>query len=265
MERTVVGIPARMGSTRFPGKPLCNLLGASMLEHCVRRAEIATGVDTVFVAAADREICDAVEDFGGLAILTESSIARPSLRVAHAAMALDLEDDDIVVVAQGDEPLMRPEMYEAAIEALRRDPSVSVVNLCTPITEEEWRDPNEIKVVTDNNMNALFMSRAMIPSINHEERRCTWFKQVCLMPFRWGFLRDFCFKLSATPLEEQESIEMLRALQHGFKVRMVVTQAKTKSVDSESDRQVVEELMRADDLLLKYLPDWATRWASRSS
>ena len=250
--RIVVGIPVRMGSTRFPGKPLCDILGKTMIEHCYKRCALSKYTTDLFVAACDSEIHDVVENFGGNVIMTNPDIQRPGLRVASAAESLDLDDDDIVVVVQGDEPLVHPDMIDLAIQPLLDEKDVFVSNLTAELTEDEWRDPGEIKVVCDLNMNAMYMSRAPMPSIDHEEERTKWYKQVCIMPFRWHFMKEFNHVLKATPLELQESIEMNRAIQHGYKVRMVNSPYISKSVDTEIDRNIVEKIMKNDSIYKKY-------------
>jgi len=250
--RIVVGIPVRLGSTRFPGKPLCDILGKPMVEHVYRRCALSRYATDLFVAACDDPIRDRVEAFGGRVIMTDRNIQRPGLRVAAAAETLNLEDDDIVVVVQGDEPLVHPDMIDLAVQPLVDEPDVFVSNLCAELTEGEWTDPGEIKVVCDLQMNAMYMSRAPIPSTAHEERRARWWKQVCIMPFRWHFMRTFNHELDPTPLELQESIEMIRALQHGYKVRMVPSSYVSKSVDTDEDRRRAEELMRRDTIYPKY-------------
>lgn len=250
--KIVVGIPVRMGSTRFHGKPLCNILGKPMVEHVYKRCELSEYATDLFVAACDQEIKERVEAFGGTVIMTDPDIMRPGLRVAEAAETLDLEDEDIVVVVQGDEPLVHPDMIDLAIEPLLQEPDVFVSNLCKELTEDEWTDPGEIKVVCDLKMNAMYMSRAPIPSVVHEEKRATWWKQVCIMPFRWHFMKHFNHELEPTPLELQESIEMIRAIQHGYKVRMVPSPYVSKSVDTEEDRKMVVELMKEDEIFKEY-------------
>ena len=250
--RIVVGIPVRMGSTRFPGKPLCDILGKTMIEHCYKRCALSKYTTDLFVAACDSEIHDVVENFGGNVIMTNPDIERPGLRVASAAESLDLDDDDIVVVVQGDEPLVHPDMIDLAIQPLLDEKDVFVSNLTAELTEDEWKDPGEIKVVCDLNMNAMYMSRAPMPSIDHEEERTKWYKQVCIMPFRWHFMKKFNHVLKATPLELQESIEMNRAIQYGYKVRMVYSPYISKSVDTEIDRKIVEKIMKNDSIYKKY-------------
>ena len=241
-----------MGSTRFPGKPLCDILGKTMIEHCYRRCSLSKYKTDLFVAACDKEIQDVVEDFGGNVIMTNPNIQRPGLRVAEAAETLNLDDDDIVVVVQGDEPLVHPDMIDLAIQPLLNEKDVYVSNLTAELNEDEWKDPGEIKVVCDLKMNAIYMSRSPIPSIDHEEQRATWYKQVCIMPFRWHFMKKFNHVLEPTPLELQESIEMNRAIQHGYKVRMVPSPYTSKSVDTDSDSKIVEELMKNDPVYPLY-------------
>jgi 3-deoxy-manno-octulosonate cytidylyltransferase (CMP-KDO synthetase) len=250
--KIVIGIPVRMGSTRFPGKPLCDILGKTMIEHCYKRCSLSKYATSLFVAACDKEIQQTVEGFGGTVIMTDSNIQRPGLRVASAAETLNLDDDDIVVVVQGDEPLVHPDMIDLAIQPLLDEKDVYVSNLTAELSEEEWKDSGEIKVVCDLKMNAMYMSRAPMPSIDHEERRTIWYKQVCIMPFRWHFMKKFNHELEPTPLELQESIEMNRAIQHGYKVRMVPSPYISKSVDTNDDRIKVEQLMQNDSVYKQY-------------
>lgn len=250
----VVGIPARLGSTRFPGKPLCDILGTSMIEHCFKRASLSKLATQTFVAACDDEIRLAVESFDGDVLMTDKNITRPGLRVAVAAEQLSLSDDDIVVVVQGDEPLVHPEMIDLAVKPLLEEQDVFVSNLCAEASLKDLHDPAEIKVVCDLNMNALYMSRSAVPSLIHEEQRTKWWRQVCIMPFRWGFMKKLNHELAATPLELQESIEMNRAIQHGHKVRMVPSSFISKSVDTEEDRLQVERLMANDPIYPLYGP-----------
>jgi len=250
--KIVVGIPVRMGSTRFPGKPLCDILGKTMIEHCYKRCALSRYATDLFVAACDDEIKKNVDGFGGQVIMTDPDISRPGLRVAAAAEKLELDYDDIVVVVQGDEPLVHPDMIDLAIQPLLDNKDIYVSNLCAELSEKEWHDPGEIKVVCDLEMNAMYMSRSPIPSTDHEEQRATWWKQVCIMPFRWHFMKKFNHELETTPLEMQESIEMIRALQHGYKVRMVPSHYISKSVDTNADRKEVEKIMKTDKIYMRY-------------
>lgn len=248
--KIVVGIPVRMSSSRFPGKPLCKILGKSMVEHVYKRCQLSDKVTDVFAATCDEEIREVVEGFGGKAYMTPREISRPGLRVAEACKQMDLDDEDIVVIVQGDEPMVHPKMIDLAIEPLFKEKDIFCVNLAGKISEKEWEDPNDVKVVTDLKMNAIFMSRSPIPS-NTQNHIGPRFKQVCIMPFTKKNLLRFQ-AMSPTPLEIAESIEMLRAIEHGLKVRMVKTDFISKSVDSENDRREAEVLMRKDEIYKKY-------------
>lgn len=249
-KNVVVIIPARMGSSRFPGKPLAKILGRPMIEHVYKRAALSSFVDRVYVATPDTEIMTAVEAFGGQAIMTSIHHQRASDRVAEA-----IEDipADIVVNLQGDEPMMHPDMLEMAVRPLLDDPSIVVSNLAAPITsEEEWRDRNCIKMVRDPQGYALYLSREPIPS----DRIQGWgnvpvIKQVNVVPFQ----RDFLFKytnLTPTPLEIAESIDMLRVLEHGYKLKLIDCDIDTRAVDTPEDLALVERLLTHDPLVERY-------------
>ena len=248
--KVVVGIPARMGSSRFYGKPLAKILGMPMIEHVYRRCKLAKHIDDLFIATCDEEIKTAVEKFGGKVFMTAKDIARPGLRVAEACKQQVLNDDDIVVVAQGDEPLIHPGMIDLAVGPLLSDPSIEVGTLVAQANEKEWIDTNEVKVVADLKHDILFMSRSPIPS-DTRQRIGPRLKQVAIMPFRKKFLLDFQ-NMSMTPHEIAESIELLRAVEHGIKVRAIESNFKSISVDTENDRKEAEEIMKNDEFYPLY-------------
>jgi len=248
--KIVAVIPARMGSTRFPGKPLAPLLGRSMLEHVYRRTALAPSLSDVYVATCDADIREAVEAFGGRAIMTSDRHERASDRVAEAAAGIEAE---IIVMVQGDEPMVHPEMIEAAVAPIRRNANISCVNLKLRIHDEaDFKDRNTIKVVTNSQGDALYMSRQPIPdALGQTFGRIDAFKQVCIMPFRRDALLGFA-DLAPTTLEIAESIDMLRFLEHGYPVHMVETKLPTQAVDTPVDLARVEKLMRDDPLLSAY-------------
>ncbi len=250
MTRIVAVIPARMGSGRFPGKPLARILGLPMLEHVYRRASMCGRLSAVYVATCDGEIAAAAEGFGAAVLMTSAAHERASDRVAEAAEGLDA---DIVVMIQGDEPLITPAMIEASVEPMLREPSVACVNLARRVrTREEHLDRNTIKVVMNLGGDALYFSRAPVPEADFAAAEPPpVFKQVCVIPFRRDFLREFA-RLPPTPLERAESIDMLRVLEHGGRVRMVETDADTHAVDTPADLARVEALMRRDPLAAAY-------------
>lgn len=250
--KIVAVIPARMGSTRFPGKPLAPILGLSMIEHVYKRTAMCEQLHQVYVATCDEEICQAVEQFGGLAVMTSDQHERASDRVAEAALDLDAE---IIVMVQGDEPMTNPRMIEQAIAPMLSAPDVQCVNLVKQIeSEQEFVDPNTIKVVMDCHHNALYFSREPVPSRKHADyENVVLYKQVCIIPFRRDFLLAYS-QLEPTPLEQIESIDMLRILEHGYKVRLAETGFYTHAVDTPADLEHVEQLMRDDPLTRKYTP-----------
>jgi 3-deoxy-manno-octulosonate cytidylyltransferase (CMP-KDO synthetase) len=249
MRRTIAIIPARMGSSRFPGKPLALILGRPMIEHVFRRVSRCEILDAVYIATCDDEIRSAVENFGGKVIMTSASHVRASDRVAEAADRIEAAGEpasDIVVMIQGDEPMITLEMIQTAVAPMLRDPEIPCVNLVHRIvSHEEYVDPNTIKVVMNLTGDALYFSRAPIPAIDFAgQNDLPVFKQVCVIPFRREFLHHFA-QLAATPLENVESIDMLRALEHNYKVRLVETDVDTHAVDTLEDLLLVESLIQS--------------------
>lgn len=251
MARIVAIIPARMGSSRFPGKPLAPLLGRPMIEHVVRRAVMCDSLDAVYVATCDKEIRDIVERLGVSVLMTSAAHERASDRIAEAAARVP--QADIVVMIQGDEPMITPEMIVAAIAPMLADSFVTCVNLARRIVSpKEHVDPNTIKVVANVDGDAIYFSRAPVTTIDFTQvERLPVFKQVCVIPFRNDFLRKFA-SLPPTPLEQAESIDMLRVIEHGGRVRLVETEVDTHAVDTPADLRLVETLMRDDPLILRY-------------
>jgi len=249
--KIVAVLPARMGSSRFPGKPLAPILGCPMIEHCYRRVSMADNLESVIVATCDREIYDAVTAFGGVAVMTSASHERASDRVAEVAEKLDA---DVVVMVQGDEPMVTPEMINAAVQPFFADPHIQCVNLTKKIeSEEELLDPNTIKVVMDRDSNALYFSREAIPTRRIQAfQQIPAYKQVCIIPFRREMLLQYT-NLAPTPLEIAESVDMMRLLEHGFQVRMIETDVNSYAVDTPSDLKRVESIMQNDLLTKQYL------------
>lgn len=244
MDGIVAVIPARMGSSRFPGKPLARLLGRPMIEHVVLRAARCASLDAVYVATCDEEIRNVVEGFGGNVIITSAAHERASDRVAEAAEHFAGE---IIVMIQGDEPMITPGMIDAAVAPMLQDATVQGVNLARRIVDQnEYVDPNTIKVVTNVHGDALYFSRSPIPAIDFSSPGPpAVFKQVCVIPFRRSFLRGFA-RMEPTPLERAESIDMLRIIEHGGQVRIVETEVDTHAVDTPEDLRLVETLMKDD-------------------
>jgi 3-deoxy-manno-octulosonate cytidylyltransferase (CMP-KDO synthetase) len=252
----IVGIiPARMASSRFPGKPLARIHDIPMIGHVFSRCRMSSRLEDVYVATCDREIADYIEAIGGKAVMTADTHERASDRTAECLLKIEAvlgRRVDIVVMIQGDEPMVVPEMIDLAVLPLLQDESLSIVNLMAPLqTREEHEDPGEVKVVTDRAGFALYFSREPIPSRRKGAREIPMLKQVCIIPFRRDFLITFN-KLAPTPLEQVESVDMLRVLEHGYRVKMVASPLRTYSVDTEEDRRKVEGAMNGDPLMALY-------------
>jgi 3-deoxy-manno-octulosonate cytidylyltransferase (CMP-KDO synthetase) len=239
--RVIAVIPARMGSTRFPGKPLAQLHGRPMIEHVYRRTAACGLLDDTLIATCDEEIARASAAFGAKVVMTSPRHVRATDRVAEAASG---DPAGIVVMVQGDEPMIGAPMIAAAVTPLLADGAISCVNLAAPIhSENEFRNPNTIKTVMSRTGDALYFSREPIPTTRtHSPVAGGWLKQVCVISFRSTALRTFT-ELPEGPLEIAESIDMLRFLENGISVRLVRTEARTHAVDTPEDLALVASLM----------------------
>lgn len=246
MENILALIPARMASSRFPGKPLAKILGEPMIGHVYRRVIRNKILSMTAVATCDTEIANYIESIGGSAIMTSDQHERASDRCAEALEILEKNEGkrfDIVVMVQGDEPMTHPEMITEAVQPLLADPNIIVANLMAQINGlEEFADPNCIKVVCDLKGDAIYFSREAIPTLSRTSG-VPMFKQVAIIPFRRDFLLEY-IQIEITPLEIAESIDMLRVLEHGCKVRMIPTKYQTYAVDTMDDLIKVENIMK---------------------
>jgi 3-deoxy-manno-octulosonate cytidylyltransferase (CMP-KDO synthetase) len=237
-QHIVAVIPARYESSRLPGKVLADIAGRPMVEHVYRRAAEARGVDAVVVATDDERIAGAVESFGGVVRLTQPGHRTGTDRVAETARELRCE---IVVNVQADLPLIDPEMVADVIGPFS-DADVQMTTLRQAISDPSDEDnPNVVKVVVDRSGNALYFSRSKIPYCR-EEGVC--FKHIGLYAFRRDFLLAFA-ALSQTPLERAESLEQLRALEHGYRIRAVETRFESIEVDTPEDLERVRRRVSA--------------------
>lgn len=244
-------LPARMASSRFPGKPIENILGLPMIEHVRQRCALSSTLDQVVVATCDQEIMDVVREHGGLAVMTADTYERCTDRIAEAALSLET---DIVINVQGDEPLVRPEMLESLIPPFEEDADLLCVNLVSEITNDaEFNDPSVVKAVCDLHNNILYFSREAIPSAQKaQDSNYKKYRQLGVIAFRKDFLLKFA-QLPPTPLEAIESVDMLRALEHGYKIRMVTTPFLGIGVDTPQDLENAAILLKKDELLPYYL------------
>lgn len=227
-----------------------------MLGHVYFRSKMSTLMDEVYIATCDKEVIDYASSIGAKAVMTKDTHERATDRTAEAMEKIEAAEGarmDIVVMIQGDEPMVTPEMIDAAVRPLIEDNQVLVSNLMASLKNaEEHDDKNEPKVVVDRFNNALYFSREAIPSRWKIGEKVPMNKQVCIIPFQ----RDFLLKFNAlepTPLEIAESIDMMRVLEHGYSVRMVpCPTADTYSVDTPEDLAYVEEAMKNDPLMARY-------------
>lgn len=245
MTNIIALIPARMGSSRFPGKPMAQILGKPMIGHVYERVSQSPKLTLTAVATCDKEIFDYIESIGGTAVMTSDTHERASDRCAEALAKLEALNNtkyDIVVMVQGDEPMTHPDMIDEAVQPMLTDESIQVTNLLGKIESlEEFEDRNCIKVVCNLNSDALYFSREPIPTPTKTDK-IPMYKQVCIIPFRRDFLLEY-IQLTPTPLEVAESVDMMRILEHGKKVRMVPTAFDTKAVDTLEDLKRVEKIL----------------------
>jgi len=239
-------IPARWASSRLPGKPLADIGGLTMVERVYRRAAAARGVSGVLVATDDERVAGAVTGFGGAAVMTRADHASGTDRIAEVARGLAC---DFVVNVQGDEPALDPAAIEAAVAPLAADPSVVMGTLGAPLdAASELLNPNAVKVLVDQQGFALYFSRAAVPYRREAgEALASVLRHVGLYVYRRDFLLTLA-SLPRTPLERQESLEQLRALEHGYRIKVVETAYTSVSVDTPEDLERVRRLA-ADGLL----------------
>lgn len=237
--KVVCFIPARMGASRFPGKVLAPIAGRPMLEHCYRGAAESDLLDEVVIATCDAEIEEWARGAGIAWAMTSPAHERATDRVAEAAAQ---SDADVVVLVQGDEPLVTGDMVDAALEPVLSG-EAACTNLIKRIHDEsDFRSPNTVKVLFDLQLSALAFSRSLVPNPRLGFAEIAAYKQVAV----FGFTRDRLLEFSTlphTPLEIAESVDMLRYLEHGRAIRFVETDRITHGVDIPEDVEVVERIL----------------------
>lgn len=220
-----------------------------MIEHVRRRVKLCSLIDDVIVATCDREIIETTEAYGGRAVMTASTHERCTDRVAEAVTR---EVADIIVNVQGDEPLLDPNMLDALIKPLLENPELLCANLIARISSEEAESPNLVKVTFDQEMYALYFSREPIPSMKKSGKLpVCHYNQLGIIAFRREFLKTYS-SLAPTPLEAIESVDMLRLLEHGYRIKFVLVENEGTSVDTPQDLQKAIELMHSDPWLRRY-------------
>ena len=242
--KTIAIVPARMASSRYPGKPLAMIAGLPMIEHVRRRALLAKGIDEVVVATCDQEIVAVVEKAGGRAIMTANSHERSTERVAEAMRSLS---GDVVVVAQGDEPLLLPSDLELVAAPFGQHPEVQSVSLLSPVEgPPDFANPNIVKAMCDRQGYIMLYSRAPIPYFQ-KQGPCPVYRETGIRAFRADFLQIYV-NLPETPFEKVEAVDMMRLREHGYQVLGVTTKGVTLGVDHPGEVARIEQELRQDPL-----------------
>jgi len=252
--KNIVVIPARMGSSRFPGKPLKNILGIPMIEHCYKRACLSENVDEVFVATCDVEIKEYIESIGGNVVMTSIKHKRAATRTEEAVSIIKRSlniKPDVIVMLQGDEPLIRPNSITELINNFNSK-EIDILNLISPIkSKENFFDKNNVKVVFDVNNIALYFSREPIPSTWIYKKIDKKFMQVGVMAFTDSSLRSFN-QLEESSLEIHESVDMNRIIENGGKILLSSINYEMLGVDCQSDLEKAQEIMKSDPIFELY-------------
>ena len=237
---TLVVIPARYGSVRLPGKPLAMLAGKPMIQHVYEGASRARCAEETVVATDDQRIVDAVAKFGGRAVLTSPTANSGTERVAEVARGSTAQ---VIINVQGDEPLIQPQMIDQLAEFLTAHAAVPMASLMTPFKPSDDRNsPNVVKVVTDRDGFALYFSRAPIPYERAAQPNATFWKHIGLYGYQRHFLLQFP-SLEPTTLERLEQLEQLRALAHGYRIKLLETAHDSIGVDTPDDLARVETIL----------------------
>ena len=254
-KRVVIVIPARMASTRLTGKPMLDILGKPMIEHVYHRAKLSALASDVVVTTCDDVVYNHIQSIGGNAVMTKDIYDRSTDRIKECVEILEKKGNEIGIVVNvgGDEPMIVPEMIDAAIQPLLEDAELVTSNMVASIgNEEEIKDPNVVKCVFDVHNYAMYFSRESIPSSIKAANEVVRYKQLSIIPFTRDFLFTYSM-LPQTPCERAESVDMMRVLEHGYRIKIVVTEHQTFSVDTERDYVLVKELMKDDPLFPMYM------------
>ena len=244
--QTIGVIPARYESTRFPGKPLADILGKSMIQRVYEQASAASLLDEVIVATDDERIFSAVSMFGGKVVMTSKEAANGTERIAEVAQNLDAS---LIVNIQGDEPVINPEAINQLINVMKDETVAPVGTLVKSVKNYEiLTNPNIPKVVVDNNFYAIYFSRSAIPFYRDNDDQKKWihnfnyYQHIGLYIYKRDFLVEFV-KWSPSKLEKAEQLEQLRILENGFKIKVAETESNSISVDIPEDIKKVKQYL----------------------
>tara|TARA_B110000444_G_scaffold260770_1_gene309153 strand:- start:2159 stop:2902 length:744 start_codon:yes stop_codon:yes gene_type:complete len=245
--KTIAIIPVRMGSSRFPGKPLKKINGIPMVELIYNLISKNKSLSKVVVATCDKVIFDHIKSINGEVVMTSIKHQRASDRTAEALVKCEnryKKKFDVVVMVQGDEPMVDKFMIQKSIEPFKKNKKINVVNLISKIKNKKiMMDPNSIKVVKNLKNEALYFSRSPIP-YNNKSKNFYGYKQVCIIPFKRDFLLKY-IDLKPTELEKIESVDMMRILENGYAVNLVEISKETFPVDTLNDLKKVIKIINA--------------------
>uniref|UniRef100_A0A2P2KBY8 3-deoxy-manno-octulosonate cytidylyltransferase n=1 Tax=Rhizophora mucronata TaxID=61149 RepID=A0A2P2KBY8_RHIMU len=245
----VVGIiPARYASSRFPGKPLVDILGKPMIQRTWERAKLAATLDRIVVATDDEKIAECCQGFGADVIMTSESCKNGTERCNESLQKLE-KKYDVVVNIQGDEPLIEPEIIDGIVKALQATPDAVFSTAVTSLRPEDALDPNRVKCVVDNKGYAVYFSRGLIPynksgTVNPQ---FPYLLHLGIQSYDSKFLKIYP-QLPATPLQLEEDLEQLKVLENGYKMKVIKVDHEAHGVDAPEDVEKIETLMREQNL-----------------
>lgn len=233
-------IPARYGSTRLPGKPLADIAGKPMIERVYEAVSQAKTPEAVIVATDDTRVYEAVQSFGGQVVMTKADHPTGTDRLAEVAEALP--NVDVIINVQGDEPLIDANIIDALGQVFLDDPSVNMATVATPLWDEEYNEPSAVKVVCNLKGDAMYFSRSLLPYPRNAFVHAP-LKHVGIYAYKRDFLLQYA-TLQPTPAEQTESLEQLRALEHGYSIRVITTDKRFVGVDTPEDLQRVNDIFK---------------------
>lgn len=242
---TLAVIPARYGSSRLQGKPLAKIAGKPMIQRVYEQAQKSKAISQTIVATDDHRIIDAVEAFGGKAVLTSDDCRSGTDRVAETAQMMNLEPDDIIVNIQGDQPVFNPETIDELISPFQSDNNLDMSTLAFRIVDErEITDPKDVKVTFDHDGFALYFSRAQIPYPRDTHTNVDYYKHLGFYAYTQNFLQTLV-KLPSGTCEQIEKLEQLRVLEFGYKIKVVITEHDSPEIDLPEDILRIEKKISA--------------------
>ena len=246
-------IPARYESTRFEGKALADICGKPMIQHVYERVLKSSAVSYVAVATDNKRIFTAVKEFGGNVIMTSSEHRSGTDRIAEAVSTLDdVEDSDVIVNIQGDQPLFEPSQIDEVAGPLLKDPTIDMCTLMYLIKrEEEITHPNAVKVVFDRDSFAIYFSRSTIPYVRGSDSEIPYYKHHGIYAYRKSFLVTFT-RLEEGCLERLEALEQLRAIEHGYRIKVVETPYDSVEVDTPGELERVKRIINGGTISEDY-------------